>query len=519
MWIASVPVAAPVVPGAAPAAPPAEGDAAFGDALDASLLEGQAPAAPAASSRPVFDQRAVAAFLLTGTPVATTPDTSSGLDAAPSETGATADEDGDDADLTSGSAAGLVVDPLLVAPVAAVPQPVEGSTVEVPDGAAERPADGDGRLMTAVTIAQGASAQDATIAQDASAAESATTEQAEAAPAHAAKAAEPQQGLRLKPEAAVKKDEAAVKGEAVVTAATSQGTESSDEVKSGPAGGAGQPSAGRDVTKPVAMKAGAAAADAAAHATAQAVAAAEASATESAAPAAETAIATSVPGQRGERETRDATIGMARVPVSPAAAQFQAQMGGGDAQSFDQDGRRSPAAQRLAAALSMTAPNGAHESANGSAPVFSLPGHPTAAAAPIAPAAAAPTAPAQVDAENVETLVQAMRVTAKAGGWEATVRLRPEHLGEVTIALRVEGKNVSAVVQAESAGVRQWLMSQEDAVRSGMSEHGLQLDRFAVSRDGQRREAEEQQPQQQQQRRRAPQRAIAGNEPRFEVVA
>ena len=32
-------------------------------------------------------------------------------------------------------------------------------------------------------------------------------------------------------------------------------------------------------------------------------------------------------------------------------------------------------------------------------------------------------------------LVQAMRVTAKAGGWEATVRLKPEHLGEVTIAL------------------------------------------------------------------------------------
>src|SRR5918993_4048152 len=98
MWIASVPVAVPVVPGAAPATPPAEGDAAFGDALDASLLEGQPPAARAAgaSSRPVFDQRALAAFLLTGTPVTTTPDPNSGVDAAPSETAATADEDDDD---------------------------------------------------------------------------------------------------------------------------------------------------------------------------------------------------------------------------------------------------------------------------------------------------------------------------------------------------------------------------------------------------------------------------------------
>ena len=129
-----------------------------------------------------------------------------------------------------------------------------------------------------------------------------------------------------------------------------------------------------------------------------------------------------------------------------------------------------------------------------------------------------PAMPTHVDAENVHNLVEAMRITAKAGGWEATVRLKPEHLGEVTIALRVDGKNVSAVVQAESAGVRQWLMSQEEAVRSGLSEHGLQLDRFAVSRDGQRREAEDHQPQPQQQRRRGQQQATTGTEPRFEVV-
>jgi flagellar hook-length control protein FliK len=141
-------------------------------------------------------------------------------------------------------------------------------------------------------------------------------------------------------------------------------------------------------------------------------------------------------------------------------------------------------------------------------------------AAPVAAAAVAtaPAGPTQVDQENVHTLVETMRVTAKAGAWEATVRLRPEHLGEVTIALRVDGKNVSAVVQAESAGVREWLTSQEDAVRSGMAEHGLQLDRYAVSRDGQRREAEDQQAQQEQPRRRAPRRATAGSEPRFEVV-
>ena len=511
MWIASVPAAAPVVPGAAPAAPPAAGDAAFGDALDASLLDEQAPAAPAAgaSSPAVFDQRALAAWLLTGTPVTTTSDAMSDVEAAPSETEPSADEDLDDA----ADAPEIAVDPMLVAPVATAQQPVDASTVQIPEAAAERPAEGNGQLMPAVPAPDRASGQDAASAQY-GAGESAMTETAEAAPEHAGKAAEPQHLVRPKPEAAVKKDEAAV------TSATPQGTESAEGTLTelgGHPGSAARP-ASHDVTKPVAMRAGAAATHAAAHAPAQAVAAvAESSAAEAAAPAAETANATSIAGQRGERETRDTTIGFARVPVGPAAAQAQAQaqMGGGDAQSFEQDARRSPAAQRLAAALSMTAPSGAHESANGPAPVFSLPGQPAVAPAPIAaPVAVVPAAPTEVDAENVQTLVQAMRVTAKAGGWEATVRLKPEHLGEVTIALRVDGKNVSAIVQAESAGVRQWLMSQEDAVRSGMSEHGLQLDRFTVSKDGQRREAEEQQPQQQRRRPRENGQATQ----RFEIV-
>jgi flagellar hook-length control protein FliK len=515
MWIGSVPAAAPVVPGAAPAAPPAEGEAAFGDALDASLLDEQGtPAVPEAggSKRPAFDQRALAAWLLTGRPVANEPEPMPGLEEAPSETDAPAEDDLDDsAAIAAGDASGIAIDPLLVVPVTTLQQRLEGTTVELSEAAAERPAAGDSRLMAVVTQG-GAGGQDAQVAQD-DAAEPVGTETAETVPEHTPKAAEPQHAFRQKPEAAVRKDEA------MVTAMASPGTKSLEEA---PSEHRGQPSpavrlANLDGATPVGAKPGAAAtqgADAPA-----VVAVAEPSATESAAPAAETAVAASAAGQRGEREVRDTTIGTARVPVNPIAAQVQPQMGGGDAQSFEQESRRSPAAQRLAAALSMTGATDTRESASGSAPVFSLPGQPAVAPAPMAsPAVVVPSAPVQIDPENAQNLVQAMRVTAKAGGWEATVRLKPEHLGEVTIALRVDGKNVSAAVQAESAGVRQWLMSQEDAVRSGMSEHGLLLDRFTVSRDGQRREADEQQPQRQQ-RRRAPRQATVGNEPRFEVVA
>jgi flagellar hook-length control protein FliK len=110
--------------------------------------------------------------------------------------------------------------------------------------------------------------------------------------------------------------------------------------------------------------------------------------------------------------------------------------------------------------------------------------------------------------------VHAIRINSRPGAWEATVRLKPEHLGDVTIALRVERNAVSAVVNAEAAGVRQWLESQEQAVRNGMAEHGLQLERFIVQRDGQRREAY---PQEQEPRRRQPRQQPQTTE-RFEIV-
>ena len=113
------------------------------------------------------------------------------------------------------------------------------------------------------------------------------------------------------------------------------------------------------------------------------------------------------------------------------------------------------------------------------------------AALPPAPPAATVPAP-----ENVGRLIESMRVQMKHGIQEATVRLNPEHLGEVTISVRVERGAVSAVVHAETAAVQQWLESQEDKLRSGLSDQGLHLERFIVQRDRpqERREQRQQQP-------------------------
>jgi flagellar hook-length control protein FliK len=109
-------------------------------------------------------------------------------------------------------------------------------------------------------------------------------------------------------------------------------------------------------------------------------------------------------------------------------------------------------------------------------------------------AASAPTA--QHEVENLSRLVQSMRVQVNQGVSEATVRLRPEHLGEVNISIKVDGNVVTASIHAESASVRQWLEANESSIRSGLADQGLHLDRFVVERE--RLEERSQQRQQEQ---------------------
>jgi flagellar hook-length control protein FliK len=138
-------------------------------------------------------------------------------------------------------------------------------------------------------------------------------------------------------------------------------------------------------------------------------------------------------------------------------------------------------------------------------------GTPAAIAQPPAPA----PAPADVPRENIAALVQGIRIQLRQGISEATVRLQPEHFGEVTIAVRLEKGMVSAQVRAEASGVCDWLAGQEESIRSNLSEHGLQLDRFVVQRD---RPRERRETPQQSNRPRARQVPDA-EQPRFEVAA
>jgi flagellar hook-length control protein FliK len=131
--------------------------------------------------------------------------------------------------------------------------------------------------------------------------------------------------------------------------------------------------------------------------------------------------------------------------------------------------------------------------------------------APVAPAAP----PAEPTSESFERLVQSIRIQVRQGISEATIRLQPEHLGAVTILIKLDRGAVSAVINAEAGDVCEWLRGQEDAIRRSLSEQGMQLERFLVQRDGSR-ERRERPPQPE---KAPPPREPGDDTPRFEVAA
>ena len=136
-----------------------------------------------------------------------------------------------------------------------------------------------------------------------------------------------------------------------------------------------------------------------------------------------------------------------------------------------------------------------------------------AAGQPLTPAA--PSLPS--DHDVTLQIVQSLRMQFRDGIGEAVLRLKPEHLGSVSISLRVENGGLKASVQAEVPAVRQWLESQQDTLRTALAEQGLRLDRFDVEPDAQR-QASPDDAQERQQRKRHARKRHQSEQPVFEVV-
>lgn len=149
-------------------------------------------------------------------------------------------------------------------------------------------------------------------------------------------------------------------------------------------------------------------------------------------------------------------------------------------------------------------------------PVMDVRGQGTApAAAPsgAASAAAAPPAPPpELPATVLDQIVKSLRVQSREGVSEARIQLRPEHLGALSIVLKVEGGAVTAVIRAESADVQEWVLSHQQSLREQLEAAGLRLSDLTVSPDAERRREPQHAPPRPRTRR------ADGSQPRFEVV-
>jgi flagellar hook-length control protein FliK len=207
--------------------------------------------------------------------------------------------------------------------------------------------------------------------------------------------------------------------------------------------------------------------------------------------------------------------------AEPSAVQRAEVAAGDQGQSFDQSGDEQPS---LGEWLREQLPLAAARSQPMGTSTFSIvsPLQNDARVAGVLASSAGNLTPAMsgMPSERDVTLqiVQSMRMQFRDGIGEAVLTLKPEHLGSVSISLRVENGGLKASVLAEMPEVRQWLQSQQDSLRSALSEHGLRLDRFDVEPDGRRQSSSSDTRDEEPTRKRQPRRSAQADEPVFEVV-
>jgi flagellar hook-length control protein FliK len=74
--------------------------------------------------------------------------------------------------------------------------------------------------------------------------------------------------------------------------------------------------------------------------------------------------------------------------------------------------------------------------------------------------------------------------TQTDGTSEVRLRLVPEHLGAVTLSLKVDGSNVSATALAQNADVRNALVAHQQQLARSLADSGLKLTSFSVNLSG-----------------------------------
>jgi hypothetical protein len=83
-------------------------------------------------------------------------------------------------------------------------------------------------------------------------------------------------------------------------------------------------------------------------------------------------------------------------------------------------------------------------------------------------------------ADPAQQIVKAVRLQWSEGVGEARLKLHPEHLGELSIRLRVEHGSVTASVRADSTTAAEWIRVNRAELESSLGAQGLALDTLEV---------------------------------------
>ena len=91
--------------------------------------------------------------------------------------------------------------------------------------------------------------------------------------------------------------------------------------------------------------------------------------------------------------------------------------------------------------------------------------------------------------ENVVRQVKDMLVTReiKTGNEQMTLKLSPEHLGELTLNLKMENQQLRVQIIAENQGVKEALMQHAESLKESLSRQNIKMESFeVVTSNGQR---------------------------------
>ena len=159
--------------------------------------------------------------------------------------------------------------------------------------------------------------------------------------------------------------------------------------------------------------------------------------------------------------------------------------------------------------------SGSRRAGNGSASTaVAVTGGSTSPTAAAPGAADVPGLPARFEPSEVtQQLIRTIRLHWQNGGGEARLRLHPQHLGEVMVAVQVRHGVVAAVLSAESEVVRGWIRAHQEELKAALAAQGLHLGKLVVEDEPRRDRSPWQEPEPPQ--RRAPRRQ--SHAARFEV--